>query len=359
MSTSFPSRLASARKMKGFSLQKLSDILGEPFNKQLLNRFESGIQTPNSDQLIQLSRSLNRTVDYFMKASSTKIEKVNFRKTLSVGKKVTERIIEVSNDYLERYLELEDLLGLESGLKFKARTRRMVNNNKKGILKEAEKLRNDDWEVGKDALGSIIPILESQGIKVFILENLDGDLIDEKFSGFSTLVNNNIGFIVLNGNPNISLVRRRFTLLHEFAHLYLDLEGIEHKDAEKLCDAFAGAILIPNEKLIETFGENRTQIHISELKLFKAEYGSSLSSIMYGLYSSEVISKSYFTDWMIDYNRYYRKDESKGYSGAEKSNRFMQLLLRALTTDIISESKAAALNNQKTGDFLKTLDSLV
>jgi len=359
MSTSFPIRLASARKMKGFSLQKLAELLGEPFNKQLLNRLESGMQSPSSDQLIRLSESLGRTIDYLMKPNDIKIQQIDFRKTISVGKKVTDRILEVSNEYLERYLELEDLLGLDSNLKFNPKSVCIEYNSKKAILEEANKVRNKDWEVGKDALGSIIPILESQGVKVFVLEDLDGDLIDEKFSGFSTLINNTIGFIVINGNPNVSLVRRRFTLLHEFAHLYLNLDGIQDREAEKLCDAFAGAILIPNERLIETFGESRTQIHISELKLFKAEYGSSLSSIMYGLYSNGVISKSYFTNWMIDYNRYYRKNECNGYSGAEKSNRFMQLLLRALTTEIISESKAAALNNQKTGDFLKSLDSLV
>lgn len=357
MYSSFHNRLHSARVMRGLSLQALADKLGKPYNKQLLNRLESGSQQPNGEQLHRISQVLDQPVDFFMKPLGVQIGTMEFRKTLSVGKKVTDRLREIASDYLERYLELEDLLGLEKKTAFGLQKVRLNPDDPASVQNEAKRIREQIWNVGLDPLASIIQILEGQGVKVYIVDRMDGLYLSSSFSGFSTIVNNEIGFIVINGNPDIPLVRKRFTLLHEFAHLYLDLQGIEHKKAEKLCDALAGAILVPQEALIEAFGEKRSKIHISELKLFKSKFGASLSSIVYGLSSLGIISKSFQTYWMIEYNKHYRKDEGNGYSGDESSTRFMQLLLRALSTDIISESKAAALNNQKTGDFMEYLDN--
>jgi len=348
----------SARAMRGLSLQALADKLGKAYNKQLLNRLENGSQTPNSKQLNDISIVLERPTDFFMKPIGVQMGAMDFRKTLKVGKKITDRLREISSDYLERYLELEDLLGLEKRPVFKLQNVKIDPEDKKSVLQEAERIRKEIWNVGMDPLGSIIHVLENQGIKVYVVGEIDGYYLDEDFSGFSTVVDDEIGFIVLNGNPGIPLVRKRFTLLHEFGHLYLNLNGLEHKPAEKLCDAFAGAILVPKEALLETFGQKRTSIHISELKLFKSEYGVSLSAILYGLYTIGTISQSYFTYWMIEYNKMYRKGEIDGYKGEESSNRFIQLLLRALSTELISESKASALNNQKTGEFMEYLDNM-
>ncbi len=49
----------------------------------------------------------------------------------------------------------------------------------------------------------------------------------------------------------------------------------------------------------------------------------------------------------------WKVDEPVEYNGAEESNRFEQLLFRALVEDQISMSKAASLNNQSLADFRK------
>ena len=49
----------------------------------------------------------------------------------------------------------------------------------------------------------------------------------------------------------------------------------------------------------------------------------------------------------------FKFDEPIEYNGAEESNRFKQLLFRALIEDQISMSKAASLNNQTLADFRK------
>ena len=47
----------------------------------------------------------------------------------------------------------------------------------------------------------------------------------------------------------------------------------------------------------------------------------------------------------------WKVDEPYKYEGKEESNRFDQLIFRALSEDIISMSKAASLNNMKLAEF--------
>jgi Zn-dependent peptidase ImmA (M78 family)/DNA-binding XRE family transcriptional regulator len=360
MNSPFPQRLTTARIMRGWSLQKLADTLGKPYNKQLLNRLENGSQSPNSEQLVILSKVLEKPTDFFLKPLSISLGKIDFRKTLKVGKKATDRIIKVADEYLERYLELEDLMGVESKASFALQKVKLSQNQPETIENEAKKIRQKLWKVGLDPLGSIIHILEDHGIKVFVLGELDGEYIDTKFSGFSTIANENVGFIVINGNPEIPLVRKRFTILHEFVHLYLNLEGMEERPAEKLCDALAGAILVPKSAFAKTFGERRTSVNLNELVLFKRYFGASLPAIMYGLKNAEIVADYNLTNFMIYYNKNKLRDKEKnGFKGGEQSERFGQLLIRALEMGIISENKAAALNNMKTAEFRQKLESLI
>ena len=51
----------------------------------------------------------------------------------------------------------------------------------------------------------------------------------------------------------------------------------------------------------------------------------------------------------------WKVNEPVEYIGEEKSNRFIQLLFRALAEELISISKAAALNNQTLAEFREKL----
>ena len=67
-----------------------------------------------------------------------------------------------------------------------------------------------------------------------------------------------------------------------------------------------------------------------------------------------LISDNYFRQFYAIFNQLgYRKNEPVAYEGSEHSNRFSQLLFRALAEDFISMSKAAALKNQKLAEFRK------
>jgi Zn-dependent peptidase ImmA (M78 family) len=125
-----------------------------------------------------------------------------------------------------------------------------------------------------------------------------------------------------------------------------------------MCDVFAGTLLLPNKKIKQYLGEKRKQIITKELYMIAGQYGISIAAIMYRACELEIITPSYFKFLMINYNKFNTKEkEFTVYRGKESSGRFLQLLIRAVAEEIISTSKAAALNRQKLGDFREILDN--
>ncbi|WP_291033138.1 XRE family transcriptional regulator [Dyadobacter sp. 50-39] len=359
MDSPFPYRLTSARKMKGLSLKKLAIMLGRPFNKQLLHRLENGSQLPHGDQLIRLGNALDQPLDYFLKPTLAKVTGVDLTKVRKVGKKAGESIIELANDYFERYLELEDLLGGQQKAKWPLHIQKLASDDYNAIDEAAMYVRQKIWMLGFGPLHNIANVLDASGLKVFLAAQSHERFPETGFDGFSTIINSENGCIVANGNPDIPLVRKRFTLLREFANLYLNLSELKPREARGVCDTFAGALLAPRLSLIEAFGEYRTSIHITELLLFQRIHGAPISVILSALRQNGIISQSQFTKQMVEYNAGLKANDGGYFAGIEEPYRFQQLLLRALACGIISESKAASLMNMKAAEFREYLDNMV
>lgn len=338
----FPERLKSARKINGLSLQELSEALGNSLSKQTLNRLESGEQNPDSETLSKLCKALHVTLDYFFKDNSVLLENVEFRKLKKLPVKEQEKVKNQTKEYLERYFELESLLGLEYTLPFKLKSFVVkVPYDADIAAKEMRKI----LKIGSDAIYNIVELLEEHHIKVH------KTYANPSFSGLSTIIDGKLGVIVYNDHEDIPLVRKRFTVLHELGHLFMDLSAVDEKVAERLCDGFAGAMLLPGDKLMSYFGGKRTTVYTNELISIKKNNGISLTAIMYRAKMLNLISESYLKYFMIKYNQNLKKLEKLNYEGREESDRFIQLLMRAVAQEIISSTKAAALNNQKLSEF--------
>lgn len=347
----FAERLKAARKMNGFSLQDLSDAIAHKLNKQALQRLETEEAEPDSQTVSLLSKALKVTADYFFRQSTVTLDDLRFRKLKKLPVKEQEKVKANTVDFLERYLELEDMMGIDNEIPFTPKAYRIKKIE--DVEKATIELRKN-WKLGEDPLPNIVEMLEENNIKVYLLD------ADKSFSGMSTVLNEKIGVIVLNKSEEIPVVRRRFSALHELAHLHLDLSSFEEKEAEKMCDYFAAAMLLPASKIRDALGEKRTNIVMKELFIIAGQYGISLSAIAYRAFSLGIISASYHKFFMINYNRFKTKEKEFGvYNGDELPIRFLQLLIRAVAEDIISTTKAAALNNQKLGDFREILDNAV
>lgn len=328
--------------MNGLSLQDLSDRLGGEVSKQALSRLETGEQSPDSNTLSKLCAALSVTLDYFFKDASVELDQVEFRKLKKLPVKEQERVVSTTKEYLERYLELENLLGITDRTSFALRSYPISDmKDIPGAVDEMRKI----LKAGDDPIYNCVELLEEHNVKVYRV------IADPSFSGMSTIIGNEVAVIVFNDHPDIPLVRKRFTILHELAHLYLRLDGFAEKECERFCDAFAGGVLLPDEKLLSYFGGKRVTVYTKELQFIKKNYGIALSAIMYRAKMLGLISESYMKYFMIKYNQGLKTSEKTGYNGREESDRFMQLLIRGIAQEIISTTKAAALNNMTLGEF--------
>jgi Zn-dependent peptidase ImmA (M78 family) len=203
--------------------------------------------------------------------------------------------------------------------------------------------------LGLDPIFNLIELLEDNHIKVIEIPS------EDSFDGLSAWANNKqVPVIVLNSAKLKSLDRKRFTALHELGHLVLNLEGLTDKEKEKYCHYFAAAMLLPKETLIKEIGAKRHKVLIPELGAIKKQYGISIQAIAYRMKDLEIISESYFKQFMFFISQMGFKTEEPidfDYMGQEESYRFNQLLLHALAEEHISMSKAAALSNMKLAEF--------
>lgn len=346
MNKIFADRFKSARLLNGLSLQDLANALENKISRQALHRYEKGEVIPDSEMINLLSDVLKVRPDYFFRDTKVEIGLVEYRKLKRLPAKEEAKVIEQTREYLSRYLELEEILGL---------TNRFINHlahyknitTYEQINSAANELRLK-WELGRDPIFNVVELLEDKHIKVV---RIDADLA---FDGLQTWVNQTIPVVAYNLRKLEKNDRIRFTLLHELAHLLLgnSFGNITENQKETLCHQFAGAMLLPDSAIIEELGTFRNRLFIPELGNIKKQYGISLQAIVMRASVCNIINENYKKQFFFMINQMnWKIDEPIQYEGVEESNRFDQLIYRALAEDQISMSKAASLKNQKLAEF--------
>ncbi len=337
----FSERLKSARIMKGYSLQDLTDALDNAVSKQALNKYEQGLMKPESSVLLKICNALEVRPDYFSRETSINLENVEFRKLKKLSSKESARIKEKTIDMLERYFELEDILGIDEV--FENPISEIEINSYADVERAVQKIK-DKWELGEDPLPNVIELLEDNNIKVIEIE------AGEEFVGLATWQGIKNPVIVV--NSNLKADRKRFTVLHELGHILMNVNQLPEKEREHFCHDFAGAMLIPKNSLKKELGSSRSQIYLNELIYLKKQFGASIQAIIYRAKHLGIVSESFLKNFMIQFSIHgYKKNEPGEYKGYEKSNRFKQLIYRAVAEEIISTSKAAALDNKRLAEF--------
>ncbi|NEW85531.1 MAG: ImmA/IrrE family metallo-endopeptidase [Mariniphaga sp.] len=337
-------RIKSARTLAGLSLRELSQKMEGIVSHTAITKYENGIMMPDSKVLLALSAALNVKADYFLRPYTVNIDSIEFRKKSKLPVKEVKAIKEEVTDSISKYIELEQFLNLSSDF----------NNPLRNLnIQTAEDVENavnqllTEWRIGFNALPNVIELLEDKEIKVIELD------VNEHFDGLSGWANSTIPLIVI--NKNFPIERKRFTALHELAHLLLTFSStLEPKIVERLCHRFAGAMLMPKETFLTEIGKHRSNISLSELINIKESFGISIQAIMARAKDLGVISEDQFINYRIWVNKSEVNKREIGmgqFIGREHSSRFKQLLYRATSEEVISMSKAANLANQKLATF--------
>lgn len=331
----FSTRLFRARKASGFSLRELGERVG--VTHASIKKYEDGSAMPSSDILIQLSRALKVRTEYFFRPEQVELHGVEYRKRSALPKKRLDAITHEVLDRIERRLELENLFPqppvnaftLVEGL-----PTTLADMNE--IEAVAERVR-EAWALGLDPIPDLIDVLETHGVRVFMI---DADA-DAKFDGLAARVGDLPIVVVGQHWPGD---RQRFTLAHELGHLMLQGLLVQDLDEEAACNRFAGAFLFPRASVVQELGAHRNTLELKELSLIKEEFGLSMAGVLYRARDLGIISPTCHQGMVrrFSINGWRRKEPGHPFPG-EKAHVFEQLIFHALAEDYIGESKAAEL----------------
>ena len=357
MATNYANRLKAARKMAGLSLQNLADKLENVVSKQSLNRYEQGIMKPDSDLVIALSNVLNLPVDYFFSEPAVAVELTNidYRKYSSKLTKVDQDAIEEkAKEALERYFELENIINLKEPTSY-FEYPSLVSNAREA--EEAARALRKEWDLGYDPIPDVVEMLEDKGYKIVEIET------PKSFDGLKADSDNHRVIVLRKSSENEDIVRKRFTALHELAHHSLTFpEGLEAKREEKLCHAFACALLYPEDMARKDLHKHRFHFYQNELILIKERWGISFSAIFSRALQLGIINDYVYKKLNIGYRQRKLHEPGKEpgrFLSKEKPVRFERLIYVALGQELISVNEAAYFSGTSVWRFREQMQPLV
>jgi Zn-dependent peptidase ImmA (M78 family)/DNA-binding XRE family transcriptional regulator len=310
----FSIRLHRARKAAGLSLRDLGERVG--VSHAAIKKYEDGIAMPSSDILLGLSRTLNVRTEYFFRPEPVALDGIEYRKRSSLPKKRLDAITHEVIDLIERRIELENLFP-QSPVKAFATVDGLASSiTAMDQIEEAAERVREAWDLGFDPIPDLIDVLETNGIRVFMIE-ADAE---NKFDGLAARVGGMPIVVVGRHWPGD---RQRFTLAHELGHLMLEGRLADDLDEE-----------------------------LKELGLLKEEFGLSMAGILYRARDLGIISPAYREEQakLFRFKGWYRKEPGSDYP-TEKAHIFEQLVFHALAEEYIGESKAAELMNMPLQQF--------
>lgn len=349
---SIGNKIKQYRINKNLSLQQLANLAG--LSKPTIQQYEEGTINPSNKALLAVAEALQVDVWSLLHLNDTELQLAEFRH----GEKLTDseierkRIYDMVIDYSETYLELEQILGTE--IEFENPIQDMPIQSFIDVEKAAIKVRKK-WKLANNAIDDICSLLEGKGIKIITFER---ETESPGLCGYMKNGTQDIPFILLNilHEHTREITRKRFTILHECAHLILRFcETVTKEFEEKLCNRFASAFLLPAEELIEYLGKDRTNIALEELKSLKEIYGASIRSIIYRTKDIGLIDVATCSKWNTLYEQ-WRTDE-KDFGTYNKSKeipqRFDRMVTRGYMEKRISKEKVVEMLHIKMEDVDK------
>jgi len=328
-------------------MRSLAQQMTPRVTAQAISKYEAGKMLPSSAVLVALGKALDVSLDFLMSAQIETLEGLEFRKQ----SKATARDLAMAEamliDNLERYLAVEDILDMPANVDWVEARRYDSVATEAQIDTKANDLRRA-WNLGMDPIPSLCELLEDEGIKVFV------DDLPERINGLACHVirrGKPIAEAVIVSN-RINVERTRFTLAHELAHRIIRSTGNPAIRLETAMNRFAGAFLVPRERLQEEVGVSRRRITYYEIIRLKHTYGVSAATMLMRLGQVGVLPATTVRQAFATFARSWRKTEPQpippghGFAAFEKPRRFKRLVARAVGEGLISPVRAAALLNE-------------
>jgi len=333
-------RIAQARRGAGMSLRDVAGRAG--VSAQAVSKYERGLDMPSSGVLLRLAEALGVQVEYFFRPRRVAVQVAAYRRQAPLTRKGEAFVVGQIQDWLERYLAIEEIVLGEEELPFvpPQHVRTEIES-----IEDAERVADElrrSWDLGTTPIGNLTELLEDKGIKVGIIEG------DPNFDGCTLLTEDGTPVIVI--KRGLSGDRQRFTLAHELGHILLKVPP--SLDEEQAAHRFAGALLVPASRVRDELGARRTSIQPFELHLLKHKYGLSMQGWVHRAREAGVMTEAKARQHLREWNRQGWRQQEPGTSlPAEQPYRMERLILRACEEEIISDLKAAELLGKSLSQF--------
>lgn len=342
----FPIRLQTIRKMRGLSLRKLSDLMDGVVSANTLDKYERGKTFPSSKVVIKLSSALGVCMDEFFKPITVQIrpDDIKYRKRSSLSKKEMAKIDYYASSFLEKYIEVEEMCGEKK--MFSTSYHDVDIKAENDVLSIAARFRND-FHLGNAPISNPIEMLECAGVKIIEVD------ASAKFDGDNFTCN---GIFVIVLNRAFTQERKRMSLFHEVAHKIMKFpKGV---DEERYCNIFANEVLLPSEVFIQRIGKVRKDISLVELRNLQYQYGISIDAMMVKARQLGIISQSRYVSFYKHKNKdkNFKAEVERSVFQEENSKRYVGLVFKLLSNEVITESKCASLLNRSVSEIHSQLE---
>ena len=332
-------RLKIRRQVLQITLRDLGAQVG--VSHTTITKYEKDLLVPDSQSLIKLSKILQIPIASLLRPECQQIQlnHIAFRsKKMLKGEE--KQINSETKEWLERYLQIESLAGRSRVFEMPDSFPRTISSFEDAETAAAD-LR-EAWDLGTDPIENLVYLLEDKGIKIGIISGITK--FDALFTDYS-------GHRVILLKEDLPRARQRFSLAHELGHCLLEVD--EGLDEEKAMHRFAGAFLVPSEKVFFELDETRHKFSIKELLLLKAKYGLSMGAWLYRAMDLGIItSEDYLAIRRFFVKRGWNRKEPDDDDVKGETPALMEaMVLKAHAEGIISTSKAAELLNQSISTF--------
>jgi Zn-dependent peptidase ImmA (M78 family)/transcriptional regulator with XRE-family HTH domain len=285
-------RLEKARKAIGFTLKKVEEKTG--IGSSSLSDFENAKREPKFSELAKLADVYKKGVEFFL-SDEESIEPVTLWREVPTSQEEKKATEAEFNKLCEQYHKLEVITSQVHKTKLPQPD---VDNPKDFTYGRAEafarKVQNQLC-LGNIPSASLKKVLEEKYfVKIFHLQ-FSGSAI----SSYSPLYEN---AVLLNSDEKTKQWRRNYDLAHELFHLCtMNIfkssrleDDLPTEDEEKLANAFASVLLMPEEALkerIELFQNDKGWMSLDQVDDIAREFGVSIDALTYRIANIYRITK--------------------------------------------------------------------
>ncbi len=332
-----PIKIKIARCRKHFSMDELVSKMGtDAISKMSISKIERGLLNPSEKTLKAIAKACDVPVPFFY-TTQVSISPMSFRYEKDIPSRKAEMIEAEVIHSIEECFAKEEMVNRTFSFVNPLRGFQISNYDD---AEQAAYLLRQHIVIGNHPIHSVYEMLEELGIMV-----LEVDVGSTELLGTSTIINNVQPVVIVNTQSCTTTERKRFTALHELAHLLLSIHPIAEEQfhnektditlkcptVERLCHHFASAMLISSSSIKRRLGNHRSELSIKELVSIRNMYGISISAVVHRAHDLGIITDATYNSLFDEHISKNRMETGWGeYPIMEKADRY-ELLEERLT----------------------------